>query len=109
MAVEGPHRPARYRPAARDLVLRIRTEGEPGRVWLDRTALARASGNGSRLELTEDGFVEVRFPDKSEAFAGDAGVGRLRSAAGRRTSLPCAPAVATTRSSAPGQVVSVVP
>jgi len=108
-AVEVAAPAGRYRPAARDLVLRIRTEGEPGRVWLDRTALARGSGAGAGFSVTEDGFVELRFPDKSEAFAVTLEAKGADQAAGRRTSLPCAPAVATTRSSAPGQVVSVVP
>jgi alpha-glucosidase len=108
-AVEVAAPTGRYRPAARDLVLRIRSEGEPGRVWLDRTALARATGTGAGFSVTEDGFVELRFPDKSEAFAVTLEAKGADQAAGRRTSLPCAPAVATTRSSAPGQVVSVVP
>jgi alpha-glucosidase len=55
-AVEGS-----WRPAARDLVLRVRPEGPPTRVLLDGATLA--------FKLAEDGFVEVRIRDRAQAFA----------------------------------------
>src|SRR6185503_20907751 len=51
-AVEVAAPAGRYRPAARDLVLRIRTEGEPGRVWLDRAAVARSSWTATATATT---------------------------------------------------------
>jgi hypothetical protein len=67
-AVEGS-----WRTAPRDLVLRIRADGEPTRVLLDRTALARqgptAASGDAGWRLSEDGFVEVRLRDRAESFA----------------------------------------
>jgi alpha-glucosidase len=92
-AVEVAAPTGSYRPAARDLVLRIRADGEPGRVWLDRTALSRSSetGPGTGFGVTEDGFVELRFPDKSEAFAVTLESAALSQAARRGASAPCVP------------------
>ena len=67
-AIEGS-----WRPAPRDLVLRIRADSEPTRVLLDRTALSRqgptAPSGEAGWRLTEDGFVEVRLRDRAEGFA----------------------------------------
>ncbi len=67
-AVEGS-----WRPAPRDLVLRIRADGEPTRVLVDRAPLLRqgstAAGGDAGWRLTEDGFVEVRLRDRAEGLA----------------------------------------
>jgi hypothetical protein len=67
-AVEGS-----WRPAPRDLVLRIRRDGEPRRVLLDQEPLARlgptpAPGTAG-WRLAEEGFVEVRLRDRVGAFS----------------------------------------
>jgi alpha-glucosidase len=62
-----------WRPAARDLVLRVRADAEPGRVLLDGTALSRSTKTAERAgagwQWTEDGFVEVRLRDRPQAIA----------------------------------------
>jgi alpha-glucosidase len=59
-----------WRPAARDLVLRIRADGEPARVLVDGSPVARrAAGTGTGFTFTEDGFVEIVLRDRPEAFA----------------------------------------
>lgn len=67
-AVEGS-----WRPAPRDLVLRIRWEGEPRRVLLGSAPLARLgptpSEDATGWRVAEDGFIEVRLRDRAEAFA----------------------------------------
>ena len=66
-AVSGP-----WRPAARDLVLRIRADGEPGRVRIDGTFLVRRSATeaaGTGWTFSEDGFVEVVLEDRADAFS----------------------------------------
>ena len=75
----------------RYLVLRIRADGEPARVWLDRTGVTRASGAGAGWNVSEDGFVELRLPDKSEAFRLTLEAAGSAQAAGRRASDPCVP------------------
>ncbi len=65
-AVEGS-----WRPASRDLILRIRADREPGRVLVDRTPLARrgpTAAEGTGWKLSEDGFVEVVLKDRADAF-----------------------------------------
>jgi alpha-glucosidase len=109
VAIDAAAATGSWRPAARDLVLRIRSDGEPQRVRLDGAELARASGAGAGFRVSEDGFVEVRLPDKGAAFAVTLEAAGAAQAAGRRTSAPCAPAVATRRSTPPGQVVSAAP
>jgi alpha-glucosidase len=61
-----------WRSAPRDLVLRIRADGEPTRVLLDHAALGRQgpdAGGDAGWRMTEDGFVEVRLRDRAEALA----------------------------------------
>jgi alpha-glucosidase len=62
-----------YRPATRDLVLKVRWDGEPRRVSLNAEVLPRtdpSSGASSRgWSAAEDGFVRVRFADRWDAFA----------------------------------------
>jgi alpha-glucosidase len=62
-----------WRPAPRDLVLRIRAGGETARVLLDRAPLPRHGPNAAEGEAgwraTEDGFIEVRLRDRAEGFA----------------------------------------
>jgi alpha-glucosidase len=67
-AVEGS-----WRPAARDLVVRVRADGQTSRVLLDKGVLTRlqpaAAANESGWRPTDDGFVEVRLRDRAEAFS----------------------------------------
>src|SRR5262249_26032253 len=67
-AVEGT-----YRAPARDLVLRVRADGETRRVLLDKAVLTQLSagttGSQPGWRPTDDGFVEVRLRDRAEAFA----------------------------------------
>ena len=56
-AVEGS-----YRPAARDLILEIRSDARPARVLLDGAALP-ADGWSH-----EDGFVRMKVPDRATAL-----------------------------------------
>jgi alpha-glucosidase len=67
-AVEGT-----WRPAPRDLVVRVRADGETRRVLLDRAPGARLAATSGGTETgwrpTDDGFVEVRLRDPAEAFA----------------------------------------
>ena len=59
--VEASASEGSWRPAARDLVLRVRTDVPPTRVLLD--------GSGTGFQMTEDGFVEVRIRDRAQAIA----------------------------------------
>ena len=43
-------------------------DGEPERVLLDQTALSRSAPAGSGWSLSEDGFLELRLPDKAHTF-----------------------------------------
>ncbi len=70
-----------WRPAARDLVLRVRVDGEPSGVVLNGKAIARrVPQTGPRsgatpatpatgYTLTDDGFVEVVLPDRGTAVS----------------------------------------
>ena len=76
-----------WRPATRNLVLRVRVDGEPARVVLDGKPIARlatpagapsgsasasaASGQApaSTYMLSDDGFVEVVLPDRGAAVS----------------------------------------
>jgi alpha-glucosidase len=68
--VEGSALEGSWRPS-RDLVVRIRADREPARVVVDRSPLPRrpASGGAAGWDFSEDGFVEVVFKDRPEAFA----------------------------------------
>ena len=88
-AVEVAAPTGSWRPAPRDLVLRIRADGEPQRVLVDGTPLARSSAAGTAASGWRfgDDFVELRLVDKPEAF-----VITLESAAaqaGARLSVHC--------------------
>jgi alpha-glucosidase len=67
-AVEGS-----WRWTPRDIVVRVRADGETRRVLLDKAPLTRlaaaATGNEPGWRPTDDGFVEVRLRDRAEAFA----------------------------------------
>jgi alpha-glucosidase len=60
-----------WRPEARDLVLRLRVDGEPSRVLLDGKPIARrAPATASPgYALTDDGFVELVLPDRGAAVS----------------------------------------
>ena len=60
-----------YRPAARDLILRVRLDSTPGRVRLGTEALSQldTSKPGARgWSRSADGVVTVRMPDRFETF-----------------------------------------
>jgi alpha-glucosidase len=62
-----------FRPAARDLVLRLPWEGDVNQVTSGGTALTRYSARDLAREsagwtITDDGFVEVKQPDRFDAM-----------------------------------------
>jgi hypothetical protein len=73
VSVEASAVDGSWRPAARDLVVRVRADGETSRVLLDKAALTRlqpaSAANATGWRPTEDGFVEVRLRDRPEAFS----------------------------------------
>jgi alpha-glucosidase len=61
----------RYRPASRDLMLRIRLDSVPGRVRFGTEALPRLDTSKPGVKgwsRSEDGVVTVRLPDRFDAF-----------------------------------------
>src|SRR5262249_35913347 len=72
VAVDAAAATGSWRPAARDVVMRIRADAEPSRVLVDRTPLARSAAGGSGApgwSSGEDGFVEVRMRDRADAMS----------------------------------------
>jgi alpha-glucosidase len=59
-----------YRPAERDLVLKVHFEGEPRRVAIGGEALPRIEADrpGRGFVVSEDGTVSVRLKDRFDAF-----------------------------------------
>jgi alpha-glucosidase len=89
VAVDAAAATGSWRPAARDVVLRVRADGEPARVQLDGAPLARSAGAGPGWSYGEDGFVELRMKDKPEAFSVLLETAVPRASAGR-SAPPCA-------------------
>jgi alpha-glucosidase len=97
VAVDAAGATGSWRPAPRDVVLRIRADAEPARVWVDGVAVERASAPNGGAQRTasgwsygDEGFVELRMKDKPEAFSVTLGAASVARASGSRTSTPCA-------------------
>jgi hypothetical protein len=61
----------RYRPSARDVLLRLRLDSAPGRVHLGTEALSQVDTSKAGVKgwsRSADGVVTVRVPDRFEAF-----------------------------------------
>ncbi len=100
VAVDVGAQTGSWRPAARDIVLRIRADAEPAHVKMDGVAVERASApsggapaarpSPSGWSYGEDGFVELRMKDKPAAFSLTLESAALARPGGSRSPTPCA-------------------